>query len=432
MSARAAYGPGPAVTALGALLVAGGLSSCGLDSTRGETIPPDRQEELAAIAEKTSRLSELEQQAYLRNTLLQFSAAEQDYRETLTLARELFPTDPARASDLRLHLALNKSNLGQFESAESLFDRSREIVAELGLPSERAKPDLFYAQHQMNLKQFARAEEIARRAEATLDELIAKMAAGEGSSLGRLGLIRREDGALLLDQTRANIVNARITRDTKVDGDGPELSERERLKLQRVQARYIIARAKAARGELDSGIDSLIRGAEADLADVPESFGLWLRAEIASLRAERLSQQGRKRQAIAELSGAIELLRKYEAGSRPEALLLFKVGELLIGTGRGAEGSEAYRTALEILRDDSQGIEVEQASSVIEKLLADVQTGSAEARDQLFLLMQKVRSSATAQTVAQLSARLSSGDDERARAIRELQDLEREQNVLSA
>ncbi len=46
--------------------------------------------------------------------------------------------------------------------------------------------------------------------------------------------------------------------------------------------------------------------------------------------------------------------------------------------------------------------------------------------------MQKVRSSATAQTVAQLSARLSSGDDARARAIRELQDLEREQNVLAA
>ena len=424
--------PGPAASALAILLIAGTLGSCGLDSTRGGGISAERHDEFQAIADKASRFSKLEQQAYTRNSLLQFSAAEQDYRETLSLARELFPTDPARASYLRLHLALNKSNLGQFESAESLFDRSRGIVEELGLPSERAKPDLFYAQHQMNLKQFARAEEIAREAEAVLDALIARLAAGQGGQLDQLGLVRRDDGVLLLDQARANIANARITRDTKVDGDGAELTQAQRLQLQRVQARYIIARAMRAQGKPDSAIEPLIRGAEADLASVPESFGRWLRAEIASLRAERLSEQGRKDEAIAELRGAIELLQKYEADSRPEALLLFKEGELLLETGRGREGAAAYRKALGILRNDGQGIEVEQASSVIEQLLADVQTGSVEAQDQLFTLMQKVRSSATAQTVAQLSARLSSGDDERARAIRELQDLEREQNVLAA
>lgn len=430
MAGFPAHWAGPAA-ALSAVLLAGMLGSCGLDSTGRQAIPSDRQETLASIAEKSSRLSELERQAYTRNTLLQFSAAEQDYRETLTLARELFPTDPARASDLRLHLALNKSNLGQFESAESLFDRSREIVAELGLPSEQAKPDLFYAQHQMNMKQFVRAEEIAQRAEATLDELIARRVGGEGGGLEHLELVRRDDGALLLDQTHANVANARITRDTDVEGDRTQLSDLDRLKLQRVHARYIMARAMMAR-RASEGLDQLIREAEADLAEVPESFGRWLRAEIASLRAERLTQQDRKQKAIVELTRAIDLLRRYEAGSRPEALLLFRVGELLIATGRGREGADAYRRALEILREDSQGIEVSQAGLVIEKLLGDVQAGIPEAPDQLFQLMQKVRSSATAQTVAQLSARLASGDDERARSIRELQDLEREQNVLSA
>jgi CHAT domain-containing protein len=424
-------GTGAAATCAAAFLAVA-VSACGL-------VPPERRsdatggDQMRAVADKASRLSELEQQAYQRNTLLQFSAAEQDYRETLGLARELFPTDPARASNLRLHLALNKSNLGQFESAESLFERSREIVEELGAPSDRAKPDLFYAQHLMNLNQFASAEETARRAEAKLTELIADMdEGGAAAELDRIGLVQSPDGALLIDEARANILNAQLARDTDFEESGERLTERQRLQLQRVQAIYITARA--LRGEDASGdeAEALILRAEADLAQIPEAFGRWLRAEIASLRADRLQAEGRPAEAIVELDAAIELLRKYEVGSRPEALLLFRKGELEIANGRPAEGEAAFRRALEIIRDDAQGMEVAQARAVVERLLDKARAGDAEAEDQLFLLMQKVRSPATAQTVAQLSARLASGDDARAQALRELQDLEREANVLAA
>lgn len=408
------------------------LAACGLVGT-DQGIDSATRDELRAVANKASRLSDLEQQAYQRNTLLQFSAAEQDYRETLSLARELFPTDPARASNLRLHLALNKSNLGQFESAESLFQRSRDIVEALGAPSDRAKPDLFYAQHLMNLNQFVRAEETARQAEARLTELIAALGEhGAAGELDRIGLVQREDGALLLDQARANIVNAQVLRDTEFDESGARLTDRQRLRLQRVQAVYITARALRAQGATADEVEALVRRAEADLGNIPEAFGRWLRAEIASLRAERLQAESAPAEAIAELDTAIELLRKYEVDSRPEALLLIKKGELEIGMGRGEEGEAAYREALDIIRDDAQGLEVEQAHSVIERLLENAQAGDAEAKNRLFLLMQKMRSSATAQTVAQLSARLSTGDDARAQAIRELQDLEREANVLAA
>ncbi len=312
IAGSAARRPAAAASALAVLFVVGVLTSCGLDP-KSSSISPERRSELQAVADKASRFSELEQQAYQRNTLLQFSAAEQDYRETLSLARELFPTDPARASYLRLHLALNKSNLGQFESAESLFDRSRQIVEELGLPSERAKPDLFYAQHQMNLKQFAKAEEIAGRAEATLDALIPTLGDGRGN-LDKVGLVRRNDGALLLDQPRANIANARLSRDTSVEGAGKPLTDRERLQLQRVQALYIIARAMRAQGKSEDKIAELVARSETDLADVPESYGRWLRAEIASLRADRLSEQGKKDQAVKEIEDAIELLTQIRDG----------------------------------------------------------------------------------------------------------------------
>ena len=424
---RRGAGSAVAIAALGSL-----VAGCGLEGGGGG-ISTERRETLRATAEKASRLSRLQQQAYSRNTLLQFSAAEADYRETLSLARELFPTDPARASSLRLHLALNKSNLGQFESAENLFDRSRGIVEDLGVPSERMKPDLFYAQHKMNLKQFADAETVARAAIRKLDVMIPKAdATGAGAPLDQLPFVKVDDGSLLISQERANVANARIQRDASVEGERIRISDRQRLQLQRIQARYIVARALQAQGRSDAEIERLIARSSGELEEIPEVFGRWLRAEVASLRADRRSAAGDSRGAIAELDLAIETLRKYEIDSRPEALLLFKKGELLIEAGKGKAGTAAYRTALEILKKDDQGIEVAQAQTLIERLLEDTQAGDPSAPHQLFQLMQKVRSAATAQTVAQLSARLSSGDSNRARAIRDIQNLEREANVLAA
>ena len=420
-------------SAVVATVLAGGIvAGCGLDNM-GPGVSEDRREELRITAEKASRLSVLQRQAYSRNTLLQFSAAEADYRQTLGLARELFPTDPARASSLRLHLALNKSNLGQFESAENLFNRSRTIVEELGPPSERVKPDLFYSQHKMNLKEYLVAESVARRAVEKLDVLIPQAdATGAGASLDELTFVKAEEGALVISQDRANAANARIRRDTSVEGERIRITDRQRLQLQRVQARYVVARAVQAQGKPRTEVDALIEQSSNELAAVPEVFGRWLRAEIASLRADRKVEDKDIAGAIRELSQAVEILRKYEIDSRPEALLLFKRGELLIEAGRSADGAVDFKKGLEILKTDTQGIEAAQAQTVVEQLLTNVQSGDKTAQGQLFELMQKVRSSATAQTVAQLSARLASGDSTRAKAIRDIQNLEREQNVLAA
>lgn len=408
------------------------LGACGLTG-ESATISEARRAELKEIADKASRLSELQRQAYTRNTLLQFSAAEQDYRETLGLARDLFPTDPARASSLRLHLALNKSNLGQFESAESLFERSRQIVREIGSTADKAKPDLFYAQHQMNLKQYPRAIEIAGNAVSTLDTLIADLKANPGAGgLNGVALPLRADGAILIDQTQANVANSRELRDASIEENRIRLSDIQRLQLQRVQANYIIARALKVQEAPSSQIDQRINLARQDLEGVPNVYGRWLRAEIASLEADKLVSEGQIDEAIVKIDTALDLLRKFEVNSRPEALLLFKKGEILIEAGRGKDGQDAYRKALSIIREDTQGLDVAQAQSVIDRLLEDVQAGSEEAQGQLFELMQRVRSSATAQTLAQLSARLASGDSGRAKAIREVQNLEREVNILAA
>lgn len=418
----------PKAWAFAAALLA--VAACGLEPKT--SVDSARLESLKALAQKANRLSDLQQQAYTRNTLLRFSSAEADYRETLGLARDLFPTDPARASTLRLNLALNKSNLGQYEAAEDLFKQSRDIVRTQGAVGDRAKADLFYAQHLMNLKQWSKAETLALDTAEGLRQRIDKMAAGDANAGVEAVLTKRPDGTVEIDQARANIANAQVGAGVLATPDGVRIGERDRLKLQRVHARYIAARAKQAQSGKSAEVLPLLDLAEKDLGAVPDVYGRWLRAEIGSLKADQFVLNGDPKSALRELDQAILILRRFEVNTRPEALLLFKKGEILIQSGEGGPGQQAFREALKIFKEDDQGLDPAQAQTVIDQLLQDAQAGNEEAKAELFTVMQKVRSSATAQTLAQLSARLASGDGATADAIRNVQNLEREQNILSA
>lgn len=425
--------PAMAIAALLGAGLLGGLPACTADDADTTLKQDSEASDLKAVAQKANKLSNLQQAAYTRNTLFEFSGAEEDYRETLTLARELFPLDPAKASSLRLHLALNKSNLGQFESAESLFARSRKIVKEIGPITERAKADLFYAQHLMNLKLYDQGEKLAREVLADLDRMIAEAASGQSlNERMREPMLKRPDGAVLIDQARANLLNARERVSAAVTSKQTYLNDFDRLTLQRVHTRYVIARAIQAQGEDTAEIDDLIAASEQDLAKVPEQYGRWLRAEIFSLQADQFVAADDLKGAIAALSEGIRILRLYELNSRPEALLLFRKGELELEAGMQIEGQATFREALKIIKQDRQGLEVKQAETLIDQLLTDVQAGDTKAQAELFDVLQKVRTSATAQTVAQLSARLSSGDTAQANAIRRVQNLEREVNILAA
>ncbi|MEM7211192.1 MAG: hypothetical protein AAF479_04740, partial [Pseudomonadota bacterium] len=426
-------------TVAACIAAVGILASCGITKPSGEGAG-GVDTSLRDTATKASNLTELEIQAYTRNTLLRFQEAEQNYQEVIRLADDLRPRDlsnveqqSAEAMSLLLHLALNKSNLGQHDRAEEFFSQSRTIVQEYGAISEAAKPDLFYAQHWMNQRQYDRAIGIARDALTTVDALLGELRDdGTPKSFDRIMLLRQDDGSLRLNQREADLANSQTVRDARFDGKSQKLTERQRLFLQKTHAHYLIARALGFLDRPDSEIDVEVESAHKLLQDVPGNYGRWLRAEISSLRADRFGRDKRFGQAVAELTGAIELLRKFQTDTRPEALLWLKKGEYQIEAGDGAGAREAYAKALKILQDGDEGLELKQVETVIGQLLIRARTGDEQAARDLFKLMQKVRSSATAQTVSQLSARLSSGNSAEAQKLRQIQDLERKENVLSA
>ena len=407
------------------------LGSCAAEE---EAAAPTEGFEARADAAEASRLIDLERAAYVSNTLLRFESAEADYRETLALARRLFVNDPLRAAELRLHLAMNKSNLGQFETAENLFGLSMDPVREVGELSARAKPDIFYAQHLMNQKRYAEGEARVRQALALISELLASGDA-ERTRIEQLNAapVRTEGGGIVIDDMLAEVINTGgADRFSGLSEGSTALSDAQRIRLQRVHCYYILARAILAQGRDPAETDPLLAAADADLSVVPPVFGRWLRAEIIRFEADRLQAQGRIPEAIAKLKDSISVLRQFEINSRPEALTLFQIGEMQIVQGDVIEGQESYRRGIEILENDSRGIELGQAQAIVSQLLQRIEQGDRQAMREFFVLLQRFRTNATAQTLAQLSARLAAGGNEAAQFIRSVQNLEREINVLAA
>lgn len=435
-------GGGRPLASLGALL-AGGVALLIACAPEGGPPPEGGSASGPAASDRSvredaieaSRLIELEHAAYISNSLLRFQSAEADYRETLSLARRVFDRDPLRASELRLHLALNKSNLGQFETAEQLFTLSMDVVRDLGEPDARAKPDLFYAQHLLNQKLWTDGEARVRAVIQLITELLtAEEGAGSRTDqLNETPLERTPEGGIVIDADLADVINTGGGRRiTGLSEEAAGLTVPQRLRLQRIHAYYILSRAILAQGRSFAELEPLIAAAEIDLAEVPPNFARWLRAEISGLEADRLQSRGEIEPALERLRASIEELRQFEIGSRPEALTLFKIGELEITRGNIAAGQEAYRKGIEILESDTRGIELGQAQAIVSQLLRRIEAGERQAMREFFSLLQRFRTNATSQTLSQLTARLASGGSDAAQFIRSVQNLEREINVLAA
>ena len=112
----------------------------------------------AMDAEELEQFTAKVRRAYADNALMRFQDAEAAYREAALLAGRIFPDDEAGQAEQQLHLALNRSNRGDFELAESLFATSRPVVEQNRQPLLRMKAAIFYAQHKLNEGDAAAAE----------------------------------------------------------------------------------------------------------------------------------------------------------------------------------------------------------------------------------------------------------------------------------
>ncbi len=401
--------------------------------------PPDEEISLtddsadapsAEQLEKAERLTRLERAAYASNTQLEFENAERAYREASQIARELFPEDRQAQAEQTLHLALNLSNLGDYDTADRLFAQtipvvkaSRDIVA-------RGKPDLFFSQHQMNQQRYREAARFAEQAVNTITAQIGLLQGQEGAAQ-RANLEQAEDGALVITEQAEAALNE---LDRGVGGVGLRrslITDEGRLLLQRAHAWYV--RASAAQALDDAEFDTYVANSVADLKAAPEGYASWLRGQVALVQAEGAVTRGDYNGAIRGLTGAANGLRRSEANTRPEALMRMRLAEIQVEAGQSQAALATYREAIAILDTQSRGVPYDRASRYFKLLIPGANNPkNPSAQAEFFLGLQQLQTSATAATLEQLSARLASGSSETSILIRQLQDLEREVNRAAA
>ncbi len=371
----------------------------------------------------------LQRRAFADNALMRFEAAETLYRESALQTGETFSAGAIAQLEQELYLALNKSNLGEFEPAEALFQAAREGIERSGNLVSRVKASVFYAQHRLNQRRVTESRAEAERAITLGEAALASGAAERGVDglaaqpaafvLGPEGLeIPEETAKLLAGEAQTDLTGALTPG---------QLTPREQLAILLAQAHYVAAAGRRAEGQ-DPG--PALAAARDHLEAAPVTNALWLRAELARLAGDLALARGDLGAADDETDQAVRIARRYAAGERPEALLRLQQGRVRLEAGDAAGAEAAFARALEILSRGGRGVSFDALAPYLD-LLAEAPPGP-ERDEMVFLTLQQLRNPATSETLARLAARLTAGSSAEAEAIRALQDAERSVNREAA
>ncbi|MEM9145364.1 MAG: CHAT domain-containing protein [Pseudomonadota bacterium] len=408
-----------------ALAVVLGLSGCA-EVASGPFTP--QADEAVAGAERGSVLG-LQREAYTANALMDFEEAESRYRESAIRSGDAFSRGGIAQLEQELYLALNKSNLGEFEPAEALFARSLREIERKGSLVSRVKARVFYAQHLLNQGRAADAIGEADGAVALGMPALTGTAPAEGQTMPFEDAFIIEAGGVEIPETTSRMLRGDGSGDLSGAVSTGRLSPTEQLRVLIAQSHYVAAAGALA---TTSDLDAPARLAEARmlLDEVPSGTALWLRAEIARLAADHALASGEIGVSVEESDRAVRIARRFGAGERPEALLRMQQGRIRLEAGDEPGAFSSYERALDILSRGGRGVSLDALSPYFG--LLERNTPGPEAEKAAFRALQQLRNPVTSGTLARLAARLSAGDSAAAQAIRDLQDAERAVNREAA
>ena len=383
---------------------------------------------LADAADEAQRSPELvRERGYVQNQAWLFSDAETAFR-ALALDGSAAPHDRAEAY---LNWALNVSNLGRFEEADSLFAQG-DAQAALARDQTLDALSLNYrALHARNRRDFAQAVLLAQRA------LTARRSSGLQAGQQGAEIASGSANELYISPALAGALNQRDRNQSFVGRRG--LTEGQRLAIQDAQAVYVVGSSEAIMGDAASARRNL-EDARQRLADptLVLSAG-WLRAQIDAELARLQLRSGDAVAAKIGLAGALAVLRSQTgaqslAGSQTEAALLLEYARAEAAAGEIDAALGDYDRGFALFREarGSLGASAEAADIYFDLLIKQRVKNPAQAKaydERFFTAAQSVVTEATADTVARLSARMSQGDSASAGAARALEDTRRRVRV---
>ena len=365
----------------------------------------------------------LKNRAHVENQGFLFEDAERDFR-SLAAAGGLVGKDRVIAE---LNVALNVSNQGRFAEADKLFEDAAKTESEVHDPVVDALTLNYEALHLLNQRKFADAEKTAEEAIAARDRIDPEIEAR--ASAAKLDYQQSgnemEISPLLAEQLneRENATGFQVTR----------LTPTEKLRIQNAQAEFVVGVSKIERGQGEAGRQAL--EAVNTVLEDPR-----LARSGAFLHAETLGALGRLDLTEKKLDTAedefVASIRVFEnernlVASPAQATLYLGLGQSEVATGQADKALQDYKTGFELFRESHRPLgDAKNAAGPFFDLLIDrIAKDPAHARedeDEFFNVTQIVVGQATAQTLAQLSARVSAGDARSSLLARQLDDTQRQ------
>ena len=368
----------------------------------------------------TPSAQDTQRSASLENILYRFERAEGLCRKSVSGTERTLAW-----ANAQLCVAMNKSNIGEYDFAERLFDEPMGIIASRGSGSDKIRAQVYYAQHQLNRSRLDAGLSAAREAIRTGE---AAMALSDRDRDRERTATTEVARSVQISERNVAQLNQRIGSESDKVFNLRSLPERHRIAVLVAQAHYLAAVTGAYTGDIDPA--GHLSEAERHLETVPPDVALWLRSELASVSAREVERRDGPRHAVRLTEKAASLAARYARNQRPEALALMNNGRVLLSAGDRDAGLEAYRDALEILGRGGKGAAFADLLPYL-AALRDQPEGDAS-DSELFYAIQQLRNPVTSETLRSVTARLDARDGDAAKAIRGLQNAELRVNQLSA
>lgn len=362
----------------------------------------------AAEAAAAADPERLRTRGYVQNNEWRFDEAETAFRALVTEG-EVRNAPPAQRADALLNLAMNISNNGRFEEAEAFFVEAEGMIA----PDDaltRARALNYRALHERNRGRFeqaivaARAALVLRAGDAQPATRVPTAAPGVSTGGGRL----------VIEPALARKLNTPSVAQSQIEP--PKVTVAEQLAIQDAQAWHVIGTSQAALGDtaaarasLEKARDVLVRSAALG------RLTAWLQARVEADLAGLDLKEGRSAQAVSRYGQALDILRTRHSGSSAEGALLLDLGRAQAASGRDAEALATYGKAMAIFQSQRGGLGASADAAgpyfdLLLKLMAQEPAKASEYGALFFDASETVVSSATAETVNRLAARVAAGD----------------------
>ncbi|MBV9330722.1 MAG: CHAT domain-containing protein [Alphaproteobacteria bacterium] len=392
--------------------------------------PGSQGESLATAVNAAQQTSDwLRNRAHVENQGWLFEDSERDFR-SLASSTAVSESDRAYA---QLNVALNISNQGRFSEADKWFAEEAVTAAKVHDRQLDALALNYQAIHLLNQRKFADALKTAEKAIAVRNTIDPGV---EGQGSEEVVSYRDKGAEVEISPALAEKLNE---RERAAGFRTVRLTPTERLQIQNVQALYVVGVSRAQLGDEAGGRKAL--GEVEDQLSNPRwaRSGAFLLAETYDALARLDLKNNKPEEAEGQFQSAVNVFQqdKNLVASPAQATLYLGLAECEAKTGQGDRALADFKTGFALFQESHRplGDARNAAAPYFDLLLERIAKEPANARqyeDEYFGITQIIEGQSTAQTLAQLSARVSKGDERSTTLARELDDTQRQTAIKIA